>query len=456
MTAAVSIGPRRGPRRLPLPSVRVLAWGGWLALAVSVVASAAVWASDGFPALPLSFASGPSNVIAVSSVALTAGTVGALLAWRHPRSAIGWLLLLQGLLLGSLTPVNLLVGQGLEAARIWPTTTVVSAWAMSTFLTPATAAIGILVLLLFPDGRFAGRRWWMAGAATFVGTGLLAAASAFGPSGLLWYPAVPNPTSMPYALDVPIGCIRITGVALTVLALGLAGGSVIARYRHADGRLRLQLRWIVAGVAVMGAAFVPFLLGRYAIAVGDGASDALLVVAAAGAAAFPLTVAVAIVREHLYEIDAIIWRTLVYVPLMGLLAGLYAASVALFQRLFVSMTGNGTDAAIVLSSLILAGVFTPARQAIEARVSRRFKPVEPQHRTGDGEPMPSQSAPQDIFAGREQATGEPVTSGSATGQPAAAPHVDRIAALEDRIAALEAALTATGSAGAQVLADPRA
>ena len=436
MTAAVSIPPRRAYGRAALPSVRLLAWGGWIALAASVVASVAVWASDGFPSLPLSFASGPANVVAVSLVSLTAGTVGALLAWRHPRSAIGWLLLVQGLLVAFLTPVNLLVGQGLEAARIWPATTVAAAWAMSTLLTPATAATGILVLLLFPDGRSAGRRWWLAGVVTFVGTGLLAAASALGPSGMLWYPAVPNPTSAPYVLDAPIGVLRLAGVVLTVLALGLAGGSVVVRYRHADHRLRLQLRWIVAGVVVMGVAFMPFLLGRYVIAVGDGVSDALLVLAAAGAAAFPLTVAVAIVREHLYEIDAIIWRTLVYIPLMGLLAGLYAASVALFQRLFVSMTGNGTDAAIVLSSLILAGAFTPARQAIEARVSKRFKPAEPPHRTGDGEPMPAQVAPPDIFAGREQPAAD------------AAPRADRIAALEDRITALEAALAAREVAGA--------
>lgn len=434
MTSVVSIGPRPTVRRrAPFPSPRLLAWGGWIAMAASVVASAAVWASDGFPSLPLSFASGPANVLSVGLVSAAAGTVGALLAWRHPRSAIGWLLLLQGLLVGSLTPVNLLVGQGLEAARIWPATTVAAAWVMSTLLTPATAATGILVLLLFPDGRFTGRRWWLGGVVTFAGTGLLAAASALGPSGMLWYPAVPNPTSAPYAFDVPIGVLRLTGVVLTVFALGLAGGSVVVRYRHADHRLRLQLRWIVAGMAVMGAAFVPFLLGRYVVAVGDGASDALLVVAAVGAAAFPLTVAVAIVREHLYEIDAIIWRTLVYVPLMGLLAGLYAASVALFQRLFVSVTGNGTDAAIVLSSLILAGVFTPARQAIETRVSKRFKPVEPPHRTGDGEPMPSRSGTPDIFGEREAPTA------STTGQ-------DRIAVLEERLAALEAALAARGVA----------
>jgi hypothetical protein len=116
---------------------------------------------------------------------------------------------------------------------------------------------------------------------------------------------------------------------------------------------------------------------------------------AVGATAFPLTIAVAIVREHLYEIDDIIWHTLVYIPLMGLLGGLYAASVALFQRLFISLTGNSSDAAIVLSSLMLASVFTPARQAVEGHVTRRFKPVPPADRHRQlGEPMavPSDAA----------------------------------------------------------------
>jgi hypothetical protein len=448
MTAATFVRPGIAIGRRALPSVRVLAWGAWIVLASSVIASAAVWASHGFPALPLGFARGPVNVVAVGLVSLATGTVGALLAWRHPRSAIGWLLLLEGLLVGFLTPVNLLVGEAFEAARLWPTTTVAAAWFMSAFLTPATAAISILVLLVFPDGRFAGRRWWLAGVVTFAGTALLALASAVGPAGMLLYPAVPNPTSMPYAWEAPIAVLRAAGVALTVLALGLAALSIVTRYRGADRRTRLQLRWIVVGVAVMGGAFVPFLVGRYAVQVGDGASDVLLALAAVGASCFPVTVAVAVVREHLYEIDEIIWRTLVYVPLLGLLAGLYAASVALFQRLFVAMTGNGTDAAIVLSSLILAGVFTPARQAIEARVSRRFKPVEPPHRTGDGEPMPSQAVSPDIFAGRDTPAAPAAPAAVEVRSPVTGPEAgqDRVAALEERLAALEAALAASGIA----------
>ena len=80
-------------------------------------------------------------------------------------------------------------------------------------------------------------------------------------------------------------------------------------------------------------------------------------------------------RYRLYEIDHLISRTLVYVPLTALLAGLYAATVTLLQRLFQSLTGDRSDAAIIISTLILASVFTPLRKWLEGIVERRFKPA---------------------------------------------------------------------------------
>lgn len=388
--------------RSPHVGIRLLASAGWLVIAVLAVLGTAVWVGEGLKPLPVSFGSGPVNVIAVDVIALTTGSVGAVLAWRHPRNAIGWLLLVEGLATGSLTPVNLLVGQASDVVRMWPQSTIAAAWVMSVFLTPGTAAIGIFVFLLFPDGCFCSRRWWIAGVTTIVGAGLLSLASALDPSGMVWYPVLPNPTAVPYVHSAHVDAIRTAGVFFTLAALVLAGASVIARYRRADARGRLQLRWVVVGVAVMGATFIPFLVGRYMIDVSHATSDVLLAIMALGATAFPLTIAVAIVREHLYEIDDIIWHTLVYIPLMGLLAGLYAASVALFQRLFISLTGNGSDASIVLSSLLLASVFTPARQAIEGHVTRRFKPVPPADRHRQlGEPMAApSSAPLVVTTGR--------------------------------------------------------
>jgi hypothetical protein len=87
----------------------------------------------------------------------------------------------------------------------------------------------------------------------------------------------------------------------------------------------------------------------------------------------PLALLVAIMRYRLWDIDIIINRTLVYVPLTGILAGLYAATVAIFQRVFLAITGQQSDAAVIVTTLIVASLFTPIKNALQALVDRRFK-----------------------------------------------------------------------------------
>ena len=75
----------------------------------------------------------------------------------------------------------------------------------------------------------------------------------------------------------------------------------------------------------------------------------------------PVTLTISILRHRLYDIDLLINRSLVYGALTAILAGLYAASINPFQRLFIAVTGQKSDAAIVLTTLVLASAFTPMR-----------------------------------------------------------------------------------------------
>jgi hypothetical protein len=93
----------------------------------------------------------------------------------------------------------------------------------------------------------------------------------------------------------------------------------------------------------------------------------------------PIAIAISILRYRLWEIDLLISRTLVYVPLTAILAGLYTASITLFQRLFGAFTGNKSDTAIVISTLILASLFTPIKNSLQSVVDRRFKKSENPH-----------------------------------------------------------------------------
>jgi hypothetical protein len=153
-----------------------------------------------------------------------------------------------------------------------------------------------------------------------------------------------------------------------------AAAAVLWRLRRARGTERRQLQWMAYSVALAAAAFAAHcaataLLGEAALA--PPVSPLLLTaVLIAGA---PVAVAVAISRDRLYDIEWLLGRTLVYAPLTALLAGLYAAAVTLFQRLFLALTGTQSDAALVMSTLVLAAAFTPLKNMLQAAVDARFK-----------------------------------------------------------------------------------
>ena len=97
-----------------------------------------------------------------------------------------------------------------------------------------------------------------------------------------------------------------------------------------------------------------------------------------------MTLSIAILRRRLYDIDLIINRALVYGALTAMLAGLYSGSISLFQKVFIALTGERSDAAIVVTTLILASTFTPIKTRLQAIVDRRFRDVhDPLRRLAD-------------------------------------------------------------------------
>ena len=128
---------------------------------------------------------------------------------------------------------------------------------------------------------------------------------------------------------------------------------------------RHQLKWFLYAVAVWAVAL------PVSLVVGDNWTAIVAIIALT---LVPAAVVVAIRRYRLYEIDVLINRTLVYVPLVGIVAGLFAALTTFLQAVFTAVTGNTSDAAAVISALAMAALFTPIQDALQAAVDRRFKP----------------------------------------------------------------------------------
>jgi hypothetical protein len=85
----------------------------------------------------------------------------------------------------------------------------------------------------------------------------------------------------------------------------------------------------------------------------------------------PLSIAVAVRRYHLYDIDILINRTIVYGSLTATLIILYFGGIVVLQRLFALLTDEKSTLAVVASPLLIAALFTPLRRRIQSFIDRR-------------------------------------------------------------------------------------
>jgi hypothetical protein len=86
----------------------------------------------------------------------------------------------------------------------------------------------------------------------------------------------------------------------------------------------------------------------------------------------PVAVGVAILKYHLYDIDRLINRTLVYGTLTAILGLTYAGGVLALGQLFGGVGGDAPSWAVAGATLAVAALFQPARRRIQAIVDRRF------------------------------------------------------------------------------------
>jgi two-component system, NarL family, sensor kinase len=158
--------------------------------------------------------------------------------------------------------------------------------------------------------------------------------------------------------------------AMTIVYLGLTLAAIVATYRASrDPTTRRKIRLVVAAIVLVevGAGALYFLPG---VALGRPLVSSQLL----GALTLPLpaSLAVAILRNRLFDIDLIIRRTLVYGVLTAALVLTYWASVVALQGILRALAGQTSDVAVVGSTLLIAVLFQPLRRRIQGAVDRRF------------------------------------------------------------------------------------
>jgi hypothetical protein len=303
-------------------------------------------------------------------IAVSFSTVGAVIAPRlPPRNPVGWIFCSIGLVaamrlfVAEYAVVTLLAEPG-SVPGMLPGGEVL-AW-VSSWLWVVHIGLFVFLALLFPDGRPPSRRWrpfaWLVAVVVVVGTVSVA----------LWPETAARFDLVNHPLGIEVATDTLNPVETILYALGLvAAASLLVRLRRSRGVESQQVKWFAYAVTVLATSAILAYVVSESLGV-DWLGWVSSVLVMGSVVGLPVAVGIAILMYRLYDIDLLINRTLVYGSLTAVLAGVYFASIVLFQALFRALTGQESQLAVVASTLAIAALFSPLRRRIQTFIDRRF------------------------------------------------------------------------------------
>jgi signal transduction histidine kinase len=286
-------------------------------------------------------------------------TVGALIASRQSRNAIGWLFLGTGLV-WALSALGTGLAEYADAGRIPVSEWVrVADWFGAWVFIPGIYVPVTFLFLLFPDGRLLSRRWrpvvWISVVGIVMGT--FDTATSPGPMG----DAVIL-RSNPYAIALPSAVELVVDMFWFLVLFGVVGSTaaLLVRFRRSSGERRQQMKWLAYSGVVVAALFLLTAVG-WGIA-GDNRVLNRVVLPAilmTGLLLIPLSAGVAVLRHGLYEIDVVINKTVVYGLLAAFITAVYVGLVVGIGALIGS---RGNLFLSILATALIAVAFQPVRE----------------------------------------------------------------------------------------------
>ena len=287
------------------------------------------------------------NVIVDKVFQLVWFIVGALIFWRRSDDRMA---LLVSMFLVSFGPVTVDTTDAEALISSQP------AWSLPVRAVDIVGNVcAVLFFLLFPSGRFTPRwtRW------------LAVAFSAFQVTGILF----PQLYSRSPALEM------VSFLVFLGIVVSLVWSQTYSYRRFSTPAQRRQTKWVVFGTTLAVAGSFPFQLPVDFSLIGGDTPLVLLLLRTGFALSFllvPLSISVAVLRSHLFDIDILINRTLIYGSLTAMLIGLYFGGIVVLQQLFIVLTGEKSTLAVVASTLVIAALFNPLRLRTQSFIDRRF------------------------------------------------------------------------------------
>lgn len=350
-----------------MPQPRGPALLAWIFCAV--ITATSLYSAGSILAQPGPTADQYANVV-FTLVPLLFAFPAALIITRQPRNTIGWLMMIDPLVEIPSSLFSIYFASFSSAPPPASFLTVFMAWVVSLSWMALIFPI-LLIPLFFPTGRLISPRWrWT----VYLAVGMVLF--------LMIWGALTRKVELdfvPWAMTNPAGFISeeatnailppwsILLAVLTVASLV----SVVVRYRRGSVIERQQMKWLLYACFLFGVVYIPSVIlntdtTQWSV---DQVTSFLLPFAIM---TIPAAITIAVLRYHLFDIDVIIRQTLVYVILTGLLGLVYLGGVVVLQQVFRAFTGQTADAAVVITTLAIAALFTPLRRRIQAVIDRRF------------------------------------------------------------------------------------
>jgi signal transduction histidine kinase len=329
--------------------------------ATAATVSAAVAMALGGVAVSLwaDAANGQSLVRPLLSAAVVAAfiVVGAVVASARPENRVGWLMLVGGVAwaLG-----NAGVGAAYRGIVVAPgALPVPSLWAVAG---SALRAVGwfvatVGVAILFPDGRLAGPQWrWLSRAFMVATLGSVLGAVTANDANLTGLGAWRNPIALPGWLQFGSGLVSVVSLGVGVVATAGAAAELHRRWCRGDPLERQQLTVFVLAVVF------PICAGPLVLA--HVAGGWLFSVTALP---LPFAIGFAVLARGLYDLRTAANRTLVWITLSAVVAGLYALVITGLGGL---LDASGATWLPWAAAAVVAVSFAPLRDALQRGVTR--------------------------------------------------------------------------------------
>jgi signal transduction histidine kinase len=291
---------------------------------------------------------------------LVAGFTGALIVSRRPGHSIGRLFALFGLAGGI---AFALIATGNQVFDTSPTAAGMLAATGAAFTTAGVLAIPA-TLLRFPTGALLAPRWRWADRTVALAAvlGFVAALIGGGWGGDAEQAVYPSPL---YDALHGLGDV-LSGVffPLFMASMLAAATSTVIRYRRSRGEERTQMKWLALSAALLLVDLV--LIVATTNATGALSDGSVTVLTGAIFAFVPGSVAIAILRHRLFDIDVVISRALVFGALAVFITLVYAAIVVGIG----SLVGGADTALAVAATALVALAFEPVRERVQRWANR--------------------------------------------------------------------------------------